>query len=126
MIPRKNGSRVSLKKEALELPYMQECINLYEHMSGIIVGMTVAGDKYAVEFDDRIFSNSQYSYFNSGCHGKGALSHCAYIPVDMVWGEIKGCLRRKSKEESLAFRKPEVVGFINLDTGLDNALIALL
>ncbi len=117
------GSSAMLKKQALDLPYMEDCINLRTGLKGRVIGITNNGDKYAIEFEERIFSNSQSSYFDSGCHGKGKLGHCAYIPLDMVFGYTKDYVK---PEEYWEPQDPKVIGYINLDTGLDNALIALL
>ena len=114
----RKGARVFLKEEALRLPYMSDCNNLSKGMKGTIVGMTSSEDKYAIEFDEPIFTGmyKNTSYYNSGCHGKGKMDHCAYIPIDMVFG---------FKHD---IDEPFVVGFIDLDANsdFDNALIALL
>ena len=118
------GSTAMLKKQALDLPYMQDCINLKTGMRGRVIGMTSSGDKYAIEFEERIFSKSQHSYFDSGCHRKGRKGHCAYIPTDMMFGYVKDYVNPEEYWEPS--KGPEVVGFIDLDSGLDNALVALL
>jgi hypothetical protein len=55
-------------------------------MTGRVLGFTVAGDKAAVEFDDEIFTNYliQRSSLDHGCHGKGKLHHCIYIPTSYL------------------------------------------
>jgi hypothetical protein len=57
-----------------------------------IIGETKAGDKYAVEFNHDVFIDSEHD-FNSGCHGKGTINRCLYIPKYMV--ELRTMSRRK-------------------------------
>lgn len=48
-----------------------------------IVGHTMKGDKYAVEFDRDIFLDTEDD-FNNGCHGKGTMNRCLYIPIQFI------------------------------------------
>lgn len=80
--------RVVLKKKALSIAYIASrnwYTSMYEGKSGKVIGKTAAGDKIAVEFDTKVFINgAQQSSHDNGCHGKGKLHYCWYIPVDCL------------------------------------------
>jgi len=81
--------RVRLLKSALSVSYIRTRLgymNLKEGMLGNILGVTQSGDKYAIEFDEEVFTNynNKLSSFDNGCHGKGKRHHCIYIPKECV------------------------------------------
>lgn len=51
-------------------------------MVGTIVRFTNNGDKIGVQFDEKIWFGE--SPFNNGCHGKGKIGHCIYIPETLL------------------------------------------
>ena len=77
------GTRVRLLDVALHIPYIftrKHYTNMYEGKSGTIIGYSSTG-KAAVEFDDIVFtSDLKISSHDNGCHGKGKLHYCWYIP----------------------------------------------
>ena len=93
----KIGDRVSLKESALSLSYIigrSTYTNMYEGKKGKIIGFTQNGDKLAIEFDDIVFTNylEHQSSHDNGCHGKGKLHYCWYIPhncIELIKQEIK-------------------------------------
>jgi hypothetical protein len=81
------GDRVSLKKSALSLSYVV-CrgfyTNMYEGKTGTVIGFAESTGKLAIEFDDIVFIGGQRSSHDNGCHGKGKLHYCWYIPEECV------------------------------------------
>lgn len=81
----KIGDRVSLRESALSLPYVigrRTYTNMYAGKTGTIIGVTADRSKLAIEFDDVVFTNhtDRWSTHDNGCHGKGKLHYCWYIP----------------------------------------------
>lgn len=92
-----DNKRGRLKRSALRCYYLKGMISRgeIEINAGdnvVIVGETKAGDKYAVQFMRDIFTDDEHE-FNSGCHGKGMLNRCLYVPKHMV--KLKTMSRRK-------------------------------
>lgn len=84
-----NGSRVSLRREALDLSYIQyrsHYTNMYEGKTGTVIGRTADSSKLAIQFDDIVFNKhrERLSSHDTGCHGKGKPHYCWYIPYEMV------------------------------------------
>ena len=70
------------------VPYIKrlidnQIINIGLNESVSIVGITIKGDKFAVQFNRDIFSDTEND-FNNGCHGKGDMNRCLYIPVQFI------------------------------------------
>jgi hypothetical protein len=89
------GSRVSLKKETLDLSYLKGrhwYTNMYEGKKGRVIGFTAENsyaplsNKVAIEFDDVVFTrpDGQISSHDNGCHGKGKKQYCWYIPASCL------------------------------------------
>jgi ribosomal protein L21E len=80
------GDRVKLKKAALSISYIAGrhfYTNMYEGKTGTVIGYTQNEDKVAIEFDDVVFTSTvRKSSHNNGCHGKGKIDYCWYIPAD--------------------------------------------
>lgn len=70
-------------------------------MVGTVIGFTNAGDQVAVQLDKPIWDTNgmelsskgfyvkKRSSFDTGCHGKGKLGHCAYFYPECLT-ELKG------------------------------------
>jgi hypothetical protein len=87
------GTVVYLHKDALNLSYIakrRSYTNMYENKKGKVIGYSSTG-KVAVEFDDIVFTNSheKLSSHDNGCHGKGKLHYCWYIPEKFLRLEIE-------------------------------------
>jgi hypothetical protein len=87
------GERVALLGSALSLDYLAKrnfYIIMYAGMSGTVLGYNAKGDKLAIQFDDMIFPNHlvKLSSFDNGCHGRGKMHHCTYIPEEMVTNQF--------------------------------------
>lgn len=84
----KIGDRVALKESALSLPYVicrRWYTDMYAGKKGRIIGWTAKGDKLAIEFDEPVFTDMyRRSKHDTGCHGKGKLHYCWYIPMECV------------------------------------------
>ena len=82
-----NKTRVKLNAKALNLPYVKsrkKYTNMYENKTGTVIGYSGTG-KVAVEFDDVVFIDStRLSNHDNGCHHKGRLHYCWYIPEDCL------------------------------------------
>ena len=81
----KMGDRVSLRESALSLSYVigrRTYTNMYTGKTGAIIGVTADGTKLAIQFDDIVFTHykEQRSKHDNGCHGKGKIHYCWYIP----------------------------------------------
>lgn len=81
------GERVSLKKGALSVSYIA-CrsfyTNMYEGKKGKVLGYSETG-KVAVEFEDIVFTDrSRRSSHDNGCHNKGKIHFCWYIPEEYL------------------------------------------
>lgn len=81
----KIGDRVSLDKCALSLSFIvgrRTYTDMYEGKTGTVIGFTADGTKLAIQFDTIVFTNykDQRSSHDNGCHGKGKLHYCWYIP----------------------------------------------
>jgi len=79
------GDRVSLRQSALSLSYIagrRTYTNMYAGKTGTIIGVTADRSKLAIEFDDVVFTNHKehWSSHDNGCHGKGKIHYCWYIP----------------------------------------------
>lgn len=87
------GDRVVVFANLLsEVEYIRSRIEL-KHIAfpkgktvGTVLGYTQAGDKVAIEFDEPIWQ-TKYDTHNNGCHGKGKMDHCYYIPEAWVYYE---------------------------------------
>ena len=84
----KKGDRVELLTLALRLAYVNKrkaYTNMYLGKKGTVIGYASTG-KVAIEFDDIVFTQSQthLSSQDNGCHGKGKLHHCWYLPEDVI------------------------------------------
>lgn len=80
----KIGDRIALNDYGMKLPYVMSRLfytNMYEGKKGTVIGYSGTG-KVAVEFDDIVFTQSEkrISSHNNGCHGKGKLNYCWYLP----------------------------------------------
>ena len=91
----KVGDRVSLKKSALSISYIAGrhwYTNMYEGKQGKIIGFTAntgyngTSNKVAIEFDDVVFTrpDGKKSSHDNGCHGKGRVQYCWYIPAECI------------------------------------------
>lgn len=88
----KIGDRVSLRKEALSLSYIAArswYTDMSEGKTGRVIGFTQANTgkpmKLAIEFDTRVFtSKEKRSKHDNGCHNRGKLHYCWYIPPECV------------------------------------------
>lgn len=85
------GDRVNIDSRADNLPWIRVRVGHgYLHMlhQGTVIGFTAAKDKAAIQFDEPVFTlrkdNGQRSSFDTGCHGKGPIGYCLYIPVDFL------------------------------------------
>ena len=83
------NDRVTLRKGALSLPYIAGrhfYTNMYEGKAGKIIGFTSDCSKIAIEFDDVVFTDykGQRSSHDTGCHGRGKLHYCWYIPAEFL------------------------------------------
>ena len=81
------GERVSLMKGALSVYYIvcrSFYTNMYEGKKGKVIGYAETG-KVAVEFEDKVFTDStRKSSHNNGCHGRGKVNYCWYIPEEYL------------------------------------------
>jgi hypothetical protein len=80
----KAGDRVRLNSLALSLSYIvsrNSYTNMYEGKLGTVLGYAATG-KVAIEFDDIVFTKytQMLSSHDNGCHGKGKLHYCWYLP----------------------------------------------
>lgn len=84
------GDKVIMDTRVDSLPWLTKRIaHGYLHLThqGTIIGFTAAKDKAAIECPERIWDykkDGQRSSFDNGCHGKGKLGHCIYIPVEYL------------------------------------------
>lgn len=84
------GDTVIIDSRADSLPWISKRIGHgYLRMlhEGIIIGFTAAQDKAAVQFPEMIFSKKHDGYrssFDNGCHNKGPIGYCLYIPVEFL------------------------------------------
>jgi len=82
------GERVTLQPGYNNYVYIsrrEKYTNMYVGKIGTIIGVASTG-KIAVEFDDKVFTkyDTQLSSHDNGCHGKGKLHYCWYIPEDVL------------------------------------------
>jgi len=87
----KVGDRVRLTKLALSVSYIAGrhfYTNMYEGKTGTILGYTETHGKVGVQFDDIVFTGERKSSHDNGCHGKGKLHYCWYIPSDEHFLEL--------------------------------------
>lgn len=81
----KIGDRVLLNESALSLSYIvgrRWYTNMYAGKMGTIIGTTADLSKLAIQFDDKVFvaPNGRRSTHDNGCHGRGKIGYCWYIP----------------------------------------------
>jgi len=85
----KIGSRVKLKRSALDVNYIKKrkaYTDMYTGKTGKVLGFTAVKDKLAIQFDDIVFTDTDtiVSSHNNGCHGKGKFDYCWYVPIEHV------------------------------------------
>lgn len=90
------GTRVRLLDVALHIPYIatrKHYTNMYEGKSGTVIGYSSTG-KVAIEFDDIVFTShtTRLSSHDNGCHGKGKLHYCWYIPEFAIELEVNNLI----------------------------------
>lgn len=82
----KLGDIVYVSDSAVALEAIAERSGLFTIRPGLrgkIVALPCNVHAYGVEFDCRIFkrsSNAAFEDADTGCHGKGKMGHCAYLP----------------------------------------------
>ena len=84
------GTRVVVNERFQKVGYLAaraSYTDLYEGKIGTIIKYTGAKDKYGVEFDEQVFTGyeKQVSHLDNGCHGKGKLHYCIYLPLNCVY-----------------------------------------
>lgn len=87
------GRRIYTKNEVQNIPYISkrsEYLRVVNGMEGTIVRISSTG-KIGIQFDAQIFSftDDKQSALDCGCHGKGKVHHCIYLPIDYV--ELNSC-----------------------------------
>jgi hypothetical protein len=89
----KVGDRVKLKKLALSISYIAGrhfYTNMYEGKTGTVIGYTQETGKLAIEFDDIVFTSTERkSSHNNGCHGRGKIDYCWYLPAEERFLEVE-------------------------------------
>lgn len=100
----KNHDRVKLNNMYKYVSYINRRMrytSMYEGKTGKVIGYSGTG-KVAVEFDTIVFTEyeTQRSSHDNGCHGKGKLHHCWYIPeeaLDLIKNESVNKIKNEIK-----------------------------
>lgn len=84
----KIGMRIKLNANINSVPYIVSrswYTNMYIGKRGTIIGFADTG-KIAIQFDDIVFTKykEKMSSHDNGCHGKGKLHYCWYIPLSCI------------------------------------------
>lgn len=80
----KNRDKVKLNSKFEYISYISRRMrytSMYEGKTGTVIGYSGTG-KVAVEFDTMVFTEykTRQSSHDNGCHNKGKLHYCWYIP----------------------------------------------
>lgn len=83
------GDRIVINNKIESVGYIQLrkwYSNCFSGMTGKIIGFTADGSKAAVEFDQIVFFDhkTKRSSHDNGCHGRGKLHYCWYIPIKCI------------------------------------------